>query len=240
MPPSAVVSFDVGGTLVAPHGRTFTACAMAAAREQRMPVSAARDLVLSSCLDDQACDQLERLCGLDLIRSIQHRRPVPMTALPGAVSMVGAVAEMARVVSLSNVSSVDAGRLPDGLDALVARSYLSCDIGAAKPSPRAFVAVAEGEGVHVADLVHVGDSWQTDVVGALGAEARCVWLDASRPRATVLVPGRLVACASPGDVPEAVRYLLKREGVEHPFRTEDQLDRRSSSVGLPDDDDGGA
>jgi putative hydrolase of the HAD superfamily len=51
------------------------------------------------------------------------------------------------------------------------------NIGASKPDVRAFEAVREATGCPLSDVVHVGDSLETDVLGALRAGATAVWLN---------------------------------------------------------------
>ena len=54
---------------------------------------------------------------------------------------------------------------------------LSEELGIEKPDPRAFVAAAEIAQVDVGESVHVGDSIEADVEGALGAGFNAVWLN---------------------------------------------------------------
>jgi FMN phosphatase YigB (HAD superfamily) len=59
------------------------------------------------------------------------------------------------------------------LDAIV----VSQRVGWVKPHPAIFEATAEALRVSLAELVHVGDDWAADVVGAKRAGARVVYLD---------------------------------------------------------------
>jgi putative hydrolase of the HAD superfamily len=72
---------------------------------------------------------------------------------------------------------------------LVADSGL---LGVEKPDPAIFLWTAQKLGVLAHELIHVGDSWEADVLGALGVGARAVWFgsEADRP-----LPER-VACAA--------------------------------------------
>jgi len=49
-------------------------------------------------------------------------------------------------------------------------------LGVGKPAPEAFQAAAALAGVDVSELLHVGDDWQLDVVGAVNAGAQAVWI----------------------------------------------------------------
>jgi HAD superfamily hydrolase (TIGR01509 family) len=98
----------------------------------------------------------------------------------GARAAVGAAAERGPVGVLSNCSvpglvarTIDRSTLDPGrFDAVLS----SVDIGWRKPDPRAFEAVADRLGVHVSDLVHVGDDPEADG-GATDAGARAVLLE---------------------------------------------------------------
>ena len=50
-------------------------------------------------------------------------------------------------------------------------------IGLDKPDPRIFHHTCAALGVPSSELLHVGDSWEADVLGALGASAHAVWFD---------------------------------------------------------------
>jgi putative hydrolase of the HAD superfamily len=51
------------------------------------------------------------------------------------------------------------------------------DVGAAKPDARPFQAAPSQVGAHPRELLHVGDSLQSDVAGARGVGAVAVWLN---------------------------------------------------------------
>lgn len=55
-------------------------------------------------------------------------------------------------------------------------------IGIEKPDPRIFQFAAERLGVPTEALIHVGDAWEADVVGALGVGARAVWFAPTEER----------------------------------------------------------
>ncbi len=74
-------------------------------------------------------------------------------------------------------------------------------IGIDKPDARIFQHAAQALGVPLADIVHVGDAWEADVIGAREAGARPIWFSPTDARA--LPPG-VVACA---DAPELSRAL---------------------------------
>jgi putative hydrolase of the HAD superfamily len=48
--------------------------------------------------------------------------------------------------------------------------------GAAKPDPKIFAACLDRLGMHAHEVLHVGDSWKDDVIGALSAGLPVVWV----------------------------------------------------------------
>jgi HAD superfamily hydrolase (TIGR01509 family) len=64
-------------------------------------------------------------------------------------------------------------------------------VGIDKPDPRIFELAAQALGVPLAEIVHVGDAWQADVIGALDAGAHAIWFSPSDARA---LPAGVVAC----------------------------------------------
>ncbi|MES1184127.1 MAG: HAD-IA family hydrolase, partial [Myxococcales bacterium] len=61
----------------------------------------------------------------------------------------------------------------DAFDVVVDSGRLGID----KPDPRIFGHACATLGVTVPQLLHVGDAWEADVQGALGASASAVWFD---------------------------------------------------------------
>ncbi len=62
---------------------------------------------------------------------------------------------------------------PEDLDALA----ISEEVGAAKPDPAIFRHALSGLGVAPEQVTMVGDSWENDVLGALGSGMAAVWLN---------------------------------------------------------------
>jgi putative hydrolase of the HAD superfamily len=83
---------------------------------------------------------------------------------------------------------LDQAGLADAFGAVV----ISGEVGVGKPSPDVFAMVLDRLGAHPDDSVMVGDSWERDVLGALGAGMRAVWIADGRaapdthPRVTVV------------------------------------------------------
>jgi putative hydrolase of the HAD superfamily len=80
-----------------------------------------------------------------------------------------------RLVVLSNWDASLHERLAEtGLAALVDGAVASAELGVAKPDPRAFAAALAVAGAEPSEAVHVGDSPDADVAGALAAGLRAV------------------------------------------------------------------
>jgi putative hydrolase of the HAD superfamily len=78
-------------------------------------------------------------------------------------------------------------------------------LGIDKPQPGIFRHVCAELGVTCRELVHVGDSWQADVEGALGVEAKAVWFDAQHRERTL--PAGVYGAASAAELREVLARL---------------------------------
>jgi putative hydrolase of the HAD superfamily len=74
--------------------------------------------------------------------------------------------------------------------------------GVEKPDPRIFATMSERLGHAPRDIVHIGDSYEADVLGAIGAGMTPVWF-VREP--TVTLPPGVLLCRS---VSELRRVLL--------------------------------
>ena len=86
------------------------------------------------------------------------------------------------IVSNADRADVDAALALHGLE--VDHVVTSEDARHYKPHPRIFAVAMERTGLPARDLVHVGDSWRSDVRGAAGVGIRPVWInrmDRERP-----------------------------------------------------------
>ena len=75
-----------------------------------------------------------------------------------------------------------------------------------KPDRRMFELCASALGGAVEELIHIGDAWEADVVGALEAGARAIWFANGEPR---VLPPRVRACGNAAEV----RHELAGFGV---------------------------
>lgn len=74
-------------------------------------------------------------------------------------------------------------------------------LGIDKPDPRIFEHAAERLSVPLAEIVHVGDAWEADVMGALGAGAKAIWYSPTDERE---LPDGVVACRDAGELKGAL------------------------------------
>jgi putative hydrolase of the HAD superfamily len=125
-------------------------------------------------------------------------------AIEGAVELVAAVRQHARIAVISNNLLEETRdklvfcRLASLIDTLV----VSGDEGVSKPDPRIFHVALDRLGVAPAEAVMFGDSWTADIVGAVRAGIRPVWfnpLRKPRPADPAGVP-EIHALAPPGDI----------------------------------------
>ncbi len=114
---------------------------------------------------------------------------VSVMRLPDGVrETIAALAERYTVAVLSNFMRTDCIRRPlerDGLTPYLKTVVVSSDIGYIKPHPVIFTALAECVGAVPAEIVHVGDDWDADVLGAtrsgLSAVYTTEWRDEPDP-----------------------------------------------------------
>jgi len=122
------------------------------------------------------------------------RRPIA-----GMFELTGELAE--RGVPLAIVSNSE-GRLAELVDLVGLTRYFAVVIDSGKldfekPDRRMFELAASALGGSLEDLIHVGDAWEADVVGALDAGASALWFAGSEPR---VLPPRVRACKNAADV----------------------------------------
>jgi 2-haloalkanoic acid dehalogenase type II len=67
-----------------------------------------------------------------------------------------------------------------GLEGMFQFVVFSQDYGVEKPNPRLFQIAVEKAGCAKQQLLHVGDSLQDDVMGAINVGIKCVWLNRKR------------------------------------------------------------
>ena len=75
-------------------------------------------------------------------------------------------------------------------------------VGVDKPDPRIFELAAQALAVPLAEIVHVGDAWEADVMGARAAGARAIWYAPTDDRT---LPEGVVACHNAGELRRALQ-----------------------------------
>jgi HAD superfamily hydrolase (TIGR01549 family) len=101
------------------------------------------------------------------------------TTVPGAIPLLVAIREHARVVIVSNnLLAEQRAKLRDcGLDRYVDVLVVSEEVGVSKPDPRIFTTALDRAGVSASDAVMIGDSWANDIEGARRAGIPAVWFN---------------------------------------------------------------
>jgi HAD superfamily hydrolase (TIGR01549 family) len=125
---------------------------------------------------------------------------------------VGLLAELRRSYRLMVVSNFDHGAtarrllelhgLAPHLDAIV----ISDDAGVRKPGPEIFEVACRRLGLTPSTCLHVGDSFEADVTGAVDAGLGALWIDAGSAPATP-------AAGKVADVSELPQWLAGRFGA---------------------------
>ncbi len=64
-----------------------------------------------------------------------------------------------------------------GLDGQFEGVFISGEVGCQKPDPQIFHHAARALGVQAADCLHIGNSWVSDIEGALAAGADAIWVE---------------------------------------------------------------
>lgn len=75
-------------------------------------------------------------------------------------------------------------------------------VGVDKPNPRIFQLAAEALSVELSEIVHVGDAWEADVLGARAAGAAAIWYAPTDDRA---LPEGVVACRTADELRQGLR-----------------------------------
>ena len=130
------------------------------------------------------------------------RRPIP--------GMIELVRELKRAGTPIAIISNSEGHLAELIDELGwSRDFDvvvdSGRLGIDKPDARIFSHACAELGVVTHELLHVGDAWEADVQGALGADASAIWFDA-RHRERRL-PERVYGAANAPELREVLARL---------------------------------
>lgn len=141
------------------------------------------------------------------------RRPVP-----GAPAAVRRWHRRARVAIVSNNTLEEQEEKLRflGLDDVVDHLIVSADVGVAKPDARIFEIALRRVGGAADDAVMIGDSWESDVVGARRSGIRPVWFNRFRiPRPESGPVDEFRGYLPPKNLDAAVRGLPRRRRPTH-------------------------
>ncbi|MDR3707987.1 MAG: HAD family hydrolase [Capsulimonadaceae bacterium] len=113
-----------------------------------------------------------------------------MIAPPGLASTIAALSKQfdGKVAVCSNFIRAEAIREPlrrDGITPYLAGVVVSCEVGYVKPHAKVFAEVVKLLGVAPEEIVHVGDDWDADIIGATRAGLNAIythqWRDEADP-----------------------------------------------------------
>jgi FMN phosphatase YigB (HAD superfamily) len=132
--------------------------------------------------DDQAAARLSD--PDEVAAAVQDYGDAFVTHMPvdeRAAELFGRLHDRFRLAILSNwplAWAIDRIAERSGWSAHLEAIVVSERVGWVKPHPAIFRATAEALGVELTEMLHVGDDWAADVVGAKSAGARAAYLDA--------------------------------------------------------------
>ena len=116
----------------------------------------------------------------EVAAAYKEERLAHIAAVEGARGAVEAGRRHGPVAVISNYTEPEQQRLKlaaAGLAGHFEHVFISGEVGRAKPDPRIFEHAAGALGVPVGDCVHIGNSWESDIVGALSAGADAIWFE---------------------------------------------------------------
>jgi putative hydrolase of the HAD superfamily len=124
--------------------------------------------------------------------------------IPGMFELVSELAANQVPVGIISNSEGHLAELVEelGYGALFSVIIDSGRVGVDKPNPRIFQLAADALSVPLAQIVHVGDAWEADVLGARAASAHAIWYAPTDDRA---LPEGVVACRNAGELRQALR-----------------------------------
>jgi FMN hydrolase / 5-amino-6-(5-phospho-D-ribitylamino)uracil phosphatase len=179
-----LVSIDVGGTIGQIDGPSLSTVL---AKASPLAPAEARRIIrqklhtepsIGSAVIADVCDAL----GIPASAFPRAVEISPLRLVPAALTALQAMSQRATLVTLSNVNCLeaDSDQLRHLLYPWALAHFPSCGIGYAKPDPAAFRYVAQACHTSTRHMVHVGDDWICDVVGARSAGVTAIWVSKGR------------------------------------------------------------
>lgn len=211
------VVFDLWNTLAfSPGGSPFQRAKSLLREDQASPFAAFQKDAMTRPYADRAAFLAawrERL-GMDAAQESEvsaafAAAEAEAVAFPEAAEALVGTRAHARLALLSNTQSFDLGLLDRlGISDAIRVRGLSAELGAVKPEPEAFDALAKKLGLFPGNLAMVGDSWHDDIEGALAAGWTAIWINrAGKPRPEHDPDAELVELPDLRQVPEVIERL---------------------------------
>jgi FMN hydrolase / 5-amino-6-(5-phospho-D-ribitylamino)uracil phosphatase len=180
-----LVSLDVGGTLGQVSGPSLAG--ILAAQSPLEPNEARKimrqRLHTHAAITDAVVADVCGALGISETHFPRRLDPGTLVLVPGALVALQSMSKHATLVTLSNVTCLEAetDRLRALLGPWVVDFFPSCRTGHAKPDREAFMNVARTCGTSTDRMVHIGDDWECDIIGARSAGIRAIWVTNGRP-----------------------------------------------------------
>ncbi|MBC5825473.1 MAG: HAD family hydrolase [Candidatus Eremiobacteraeota bacterium] len=131
-----------------------------------------------------------------------------VTPMPGAPAMLAALAAAGIKLAILTNGWTELQRAKAAAISFPGPVFVSQEIGAWKPDPRAFEIAAALASFDVGRTAYVGDSGVIDVAGAKAAGMFAVWADLEGKPYPAVAPAPDAAITSLGDLPELLRSGL--------------------------------
>ena len=116
----------------------------------------------------------------EVASAYKEGRLAHIAAVEGAHGAVEAGLRRGPVAVISNYTEPEHQRRKleaAGLAGYFEHVFISGEVGCSKPDPRIFEHAAAELGAAVGDCVHIGNSWKSDIEGALCAGADAIWFE---------------------------------------------------------------
>lgn len=166
---------------------------------------------LSENLICTVCDEL-------LIDRAAWPTPWPATGFipyPDAEDALELLFPVARIVAVANLPVTENNRaveLEQTLGEYLFATHLSCDLGIRKPSREFWAEIAQRHNTAVDKIVHIGDRWDEDALGASHSGAQAIWISTTPPPSPDTT-GRIHIATSMQEAAQLARELC---GGPHP------------------------
>jgi HAD superfamily hydrolase (TIGR01549 family) len=191
-----ILSLDVGGTLL--QSTQLGICGFVSQKMGR-PVSEIRKaleiaFLTCDCTVSYAAETFLRELGLPKDSDLLNGYSSPEAELyPDVLPTIADLHNAGfRIITLSNCASWEATNLQHfGLGRVIESSFHSYSVGYAKPHPQIFRAAERALLASSASFVHIGDSWNADILGAINAGWKAVYLSRHSKRPEYVPPGLL-------------------------------------------------